>query len=240
MGTSNRAWKNAKARTADCRWQRIERMKSGLLSHALGAPPSLAAGQAQPAPHERRSDTKAGTADCRWQRIERMKSGLLSSAACCVLRVPFRHATRNTQHTAVAHCHLRARVLAQQSDAVAAADADAADKARGIRSAADPADQSRGIPNADAANRARGIRSTPDPADQTRGIPNANSANGARGIRTSSTYHDVASFEKCKPKSWSRSYTEVARRDMENARALSPCLSVIPSVQLRANLTIDR
>ena len=35
-------------------------------------------------------------------------------------------------------------------------------------------------------------------------------------------------LRKCKATSWSRSYTEVAQRDTENASALSPCLSVRP------------
>ena len=82
--------------------------------------------------------------------------------------------------------------LAQQSDAVAAADPDPADRPRRIRPAAYAADRARGITSTDPANRARWIRSTANPADRAGGITSANPADRAGGIRSSS--HDATSY----------------------------------------------
>ena len=80
------------------------------------------------------------------------------------------------------------RLLAQQPDAVAASDADPADRARGIRSTADTTDTADATRSSDTADTADATRSsdTTDTADATRSSGTtdaANTANRARGIR---------------------------------------------------------
>ena len=82
--------------------------------------------------------------------------------------------------------------LAQQPNAVAAADPDAADRPRRIRPTAHAADRARGIANANSADRARGIRPTANATDWSWGISSANATNRSGGVRSSS--HDATSY----------------------------------------------
>jgi len=84
------------------------------------------------------------------------------------------------------------RLLAQQPDAVAASDADPADRARGIRSTADTTDTADATRSSDT-TRSSGTTDAANTANRARGIrARANPANRSGGIRSSS--HDATSY----------------------------------------------